>query len=273
MIPGLACRDRRDVLALSLICACACTSVGAHETSLMPISFTVPEGQAFTARLTAGDGLQPVAAPHRRNIVQLDVVDVQGPRRHLTWKQGAKLAEVTFPAPAAGVACLAYATRSIPLRMKPKLVDEYLAEIQPGSEILAIWKRQRASGKAWTEEYTKNAKTCLRVGEANAGWPQLAILGQVLELVPLQDPTRLRRGDHFDVVLQHDGQPLPDMALRLFSGDADEQVLRTDAQGQARFDLTQTGRHLIATTRLQPPVAPGKPWTSRWASLGFSVSE
>ena len=75
------------------------------------------------------------------------------------------------------------------------------------------------------------------------------------------------------VALWHEGQPLPDQALRLFSRNADEQVVRTDAQGRARFVLGQNGQHLIATTHLRAPASPDRPWTSRWATLGFNVAE
>jgi Domain of unknown function (DUF4198) len=137
----------------------------------------------------------------------------------------------------------------------------------------SAWTRQRARGEPWRERYAKDAKSCLRLGSGDEGWPALASLGQRLELVPQRDPTRLVVGDELVLVLSFDGQPAPDVALRLISVGRPERVQRTDAQGQARFRLAAPGTYLVAATLLQRPVADGAPWTSRFATLGFSVGQ
>jgi hypothetical protein len=171
------------------------------------------------------------------------------------------------------VSCMAVTTKDREIEIKPETVDAYLAEIRPNSEILQAWAGQRARGQVWKERYAKDAKTYLRTGAGDAGWPALAVLGQVLEIVPAQDPTKVKKGGKLDVVLQHNGKPLPDVALRIYAGKEPERVVRTDAQGRATFALAQTGPHLIATTMLNLPDKPGGLWTSRFATMGFGVLE
>lgn len=243
----------------------------AHDTWIMPVDFLIAPGQPVSARMSAGDGLKPDAPPRRERLVSVDLVDAVGRKTHSTWSARDKHVDLAFPAPAAGVSCMAVTTMDREIEIKPDVVDAYLAEIHPGPQVLQAWATQRAKGQVWKERYAKDAKTYLRTGDGAAGWPQLQSLGQTLEIIPAQDPTRLKKGSTLAVELRHNGRPLPDVALRLYAGDAVERIARTDAQGKASFDLLRPGPHLIATTMLNLPAAPGGMWTSRFATMGFGV--
>lgn len=243
----------------------------AHDTWVMPTAFRLPAGQPVSTLLSAGNGLVPLSAPKRRNLRVLQLVHSGGRHEAERWQRSSKSAQAHFPAFATGVGCLALSTNDNQIEIEPDTVDEYLREVQAPVPILEAWKRQRAKGVAWVERYAKDAKTYLRSGTASTGWPALAQLGHQLEMVPQSDPTRLEAGDTLTVLLQFNGKPVPDAALRLFAGTAAEHVVRTDARGLAQFKLAATGPHLIATTVIQPPAAPGAPWTSRFATLGFGV--
>lgn len=261
---------RAAFAALGLLAALA---AHAHDTWIMPVSFTLPAGQAVAARMSAGDGLKSDAPPRRERLISVELVDASGRKGPTDWKALDKHVELAFPAPAAGVSCMAVTTKDREIDIKPDIVDAYLAEIKPSPQILQAWATQRAQGQVWKERYAKDAKTCLRTGTGDAGWPQLQVLGQTLEIVPVQDPTRLTKGGRLDVELRHNGKPLADVALRLYAGTAAERVARTDSQGKANFEVVQAGPHLIATTMLNLPEKPGGLWTSRFATLGFGVVE
>ncbi len=245
----------------------------AHDTWIMPSSFAPPAGQPIMATMSAGDGLIALSAPNQHRVHSVELIDAIRKQRFKTWKKQKTLTALSFGSPAAGVACLAVSTKEREIVIKAKLVDQYLAEIQPTADVTDTWARQRANGTPWKERYAKDAKTYLRTGDSDVGWPQLAVLGQVLEIVPQQNPTRLMKGGRFDVVLQLKGEPVADVALRLFSGTSDEKVVRTDAQGRASFELIHGGKSLIATTVLSLPAGERAPWTSRFATLGFSVGQ
>jgi uncharacterized GH25 family protein len=260
-------------LIVAACCIAGAASACAHDTWIMPITFNLPPGQPVAARMSAGDGLKTDAPPRRERLVSVELVDAVGRSTHTRWQAEDKHVDLAFPPPAAGVACMAVTTKDREIEIKPDVVDAYLAEIQPGAQVLQAWAGQRARGEPWKERYAKDAKTCIRTGSADAGWPRLQVLGQTLEIVPAQDPTRLRRGERLGVELRHNGKPLPDVALRLYAGQDAEKVVRTDAQGRASFELLRSGPHLIATTRLDLPDKPGGLWTSRFATMGFGVAE
>jgi uncharacterized GH25 family protein len=243
----------------------------AHDTWVMPVAFRVPAGQPISTLLSAGNGLTPLSAPRRRSFRVLQLIDSKGRSDPERWQRGDKSVQAHFPAAAPGVACLALSTNDNEITIEPDTVDAYLREVHAPAHVVEAWKRQRSRGEAWVERYGKDAKTYVRSGASSTGWPALAQLGHGLELVPQSDPTRLEPGDNLVLVLQFGGKPVADAALRLFSGTGDERVLRTDAQGRAQFKLATTGAHLVATTVIQQPAAPGAPWTSRFATLGFGV--
>jgi hypothetical protein len=244
----------------------------AHDTWILPTRFQLQTGQPFSTLLSAGHGLTPLVAPRRRRMRSLLLVDSRGQSQPLHWQRGKGTARAQFAAPAPGVACLALGTAKTVIQIEPEGVDGYLREVQAPEFILQAWQRQRSMDQPWVERYTKDAKTYLRRGRTSAGWPALARLGQGLELVPLQDPTRLTPGCRFGLLLLMHGKAVPDVALRLHAGSGTEAVVRTDGAGCASFDLLATGTHLVATTVLQPPLAEHAPWTSRFATLGFAVS-
>jgi uncharacterized GH25 family protein len=261
--------------SLAALCSAAvASSVWAHDTWIIPSSFQAPAGQAVVATMSAGDGLVPLSAPKRTRVHSVDLIDVKGRQSFKDWKdQDDKQVQISFGAPAPGVSLLAVTTKDRETVIEPNKVDMYLAEIHARPAIIDAWARQRARGEEWKEKYAKDAKTYLRTGDGDAGWPQLATLGQELEIVPAQNPTRLKKGDRLAVVLQHKGKPLQDVALRLYVGPKEEKVVRTDAQGRATFELARGGPHLLATTLLNMPEKPGAVWTSRFATMGFSVPE
>lgn len=243
----------------------------AHDTWVLPQRFDPVPGEPLVVRLSSGEGLAPKVVPRQTTVDSLRLVQAGGRREPVQLDRGKTSVQARFEAPAPGLACLAASSDESEIRIEPRLVNLYLKEIHPPAGIMEAWKRQQARGEPWIERYAKDAKACLRIGPGDDGWPALANLGQRLELVPQRDPTRLVVGDELVLVLTLDGQPAPDVALRLIAEGRPERVQRTDAQGRARFRLAAPGTHLVAATVLRQPGADGAPWTSRFATLGFGV--
>ncbi len=256
---------------LACALAWAPTDASALETWIMPYSFRALPGQPVDTSLSDGNGLTPLSAPQRLSLRALQLVDTSGRFEPERWDRKHRLAQARFRAAAPGVACLVLSTDESEIRITPQAVDEYLAEIQAPAAVLQAWKQQKSRQQPWVEHYTKEAKTYLRSGNAQAGWPALAQIGQRLELVPQSDPTRLQAGDRLTLLLLMDGKPQGDTALRLFTGSQVDRTARTDAQGMARFRLDKAGPHLVSATLLQVPAPAEDHWTSHFATLGFGV--
>ncbi len=97
----------------------------------------------------------------------------------------------------------------------------------------------------------KCAKTFLLVGEApsDESWKQPVAMP--LEIVPVTDPTTLKRGEKATFQLLENGEPLPNLALGLISERGVRSFQTTDAEGRATFAIDQAGRALFFAVHLQ----------------------
>lgn len=258
------------------------TPASAHDTWVRPLPARVVPGQPLTAEMSAGHGLTPLSAPKRRRERTLLLLGAGGRRKPRARRRCGKRALAEFASPpfgrvgrVGGVCCLALATHPVTIEIDDEGVDGYLAEVQPPASIMQAWHVQRARGEPWVELYAKEAKGYLRAsssrGRSGATWQRVQRLNHQLEIVPLTDPTRAKPRKQLKVELREVGLPLPDIALRLFDRRG-ERVMRTDAAGRAALPVRCRGRQLIATTVLHLPAQTGAPWTSRFATLSYTVA-
>lgn len=115
------------------------------------------------------------------------------------------------------------------------------------------------------------AETYVTIGEPSRG--ALAPTGKGLEFLPVDHPDDLFVGERFRFVVQYDGKPLADQPVEITEGvwtsDRKPQVieLKTDARGQASFELRQAGTWL-ALSRYQTKAPAG----SKAAELSNSTT-
>lgn len=125
------------------------------------------------------------------------------------------------------------------------------------------------------ERYMRSIKTLIQVGERITDIP-LKPNSQRLEIVPLQNPLRLKPGYVLIVQLLFDGFPLMHrqiQAYHLEKGKLIAQSQRTDGQGKAFFRLDQPGFWLIRTVHMRPCKQNCREidWESFWSSLSFAI--
>lgn len=254
----------------------AATPASAHDTWVRPLAARVLPGQPLTAEMSAGHGLSPLSAPKRRRERTLLLLGAGGRRKPRARRRCGKRALADFSSlPSRGVCCMALATHPVTIEIGDEGVDGYLAEVQPPANILQAWQAQRVRGQPWVEHYAKEAKGYLRTGASRGRsgrrWQGVQRLGHRLEIVPLTDPTHAMPRHVLKVELREGGRALADIALRLFDRRG-ERVVRTDAEGRAALPVRCRGRQLVATTVLHLPAQAGAPWTSRFATLSFTVA-
>jgi hypothetical protein len=285
----------RVLIGLAALLLAGSPAAKAHDTWVRPVALRPAPAQPLPVELSAGHGLQPLSTPRRRRIGHLSLAGLRRQQRVLGWqRRGRRIVASLGPVPC-GVGCIALRTRATLIEIDAAGVDGYLAEVQPPAPVMAAWLAQRARGEPWREWYAKDAKSYFRAGRGGPSWRRLQCLGRpaqtadtaqpahparhaparcaspVLELLPLRDPTRLRPGATLPVQLLHEGRPLPDTALRLFDRQG-ERIVRTDAAGRATWRVRCRGHQLVATTVLKLPRAAGAPWTSRFATLAYTVA-
>ena len=136
------------------------------------------------------------------------------------------------------------------------------------------------------EAYRRCAKTLVQAGPstgpaAAADTAYRRILGAPLELVPEQNPYRLKPGGTLTVRVLRAGQPVAGALVQLWqrqpAGQATRRtVLRANKNGRLLLRLSGPGPYLLACVEMVPmpqPAPTGMPpadWLSTWASLTFA---
>ncbi len=161
------------------------------------------------------------------------------------------------------------------------------------------YREHMGSAPIQTEGYQRTLKCLVRVGPGVPDGPGAAsdlpgrALGQPLEILLLQDPTRLDPGDDLDVRVLLHGEPLAGQVVNAYhaSEKASEKAsgegsgagavaklrARTDAGGTARFRLGGAGVWLLRLVHLAPCSersgvdCADTAWESYWSAYSFAI--
>ncbi|MDQ2766062.1 MAG: DUF4198 domain-containing protein [Gemmatimonadota bacterium] len=178
----------------------------------------------------------------------------------------------------AGVATVGVELHPTTLVLEPKLIDEYLGEIDASEEVRAIWKSLGTEQK-WTESYTKHAMTFVRVAPAkkDSAWTAdkswTRPLGLGLEFLPERDPTALRAGDTLIVRVLQKGVPLAGFSVgAIREGRGKAIFFKTDKAGRAGVVVDADGRWLINGTNLRRATTGTTVWESDFVTATLHVA-
>jgi uncharacterized GH25 family protein len=165
-----------------------------------------------------------------------------------------------FTPTAPGAWLVAGSTRPNRLEMEAAEFNEYL--LHDGlPQVLSERMERGELDRPAVERYQKHVKALVAVGGSSAGEAFRAVLGQELEIVPLQDPLAAAVGQLLPVQVLFRGAPLEHANLCW-----DHPANGEDFAGQTWTDAE--GRALVHMTR--PRMAEHE-WESFWASLTFRV--
>lgn len=179
---------------------------------------------------------------------------------------------------APGVSTIGIELQPKTLVLAPKLIEEYLGEIDADSGIRATWK-SLGDKQTWTESYTKHAMTYARITPAKPdsnwiaekAWSKPMGLG--LELVPERDPTALRGGDTLVVRVLRRGVPLAGFSVgAMREGRSKAIFFRTNAAGRAAVVLDRGGLWLLNGTTLRRSTTGATVWESDFVTATLHVA-
>lgn len=156
------------------------------------------------------------------------------------------------------------------LTLDDEKVTEYLDEIDASKAIRDLWASMPLP-RVWRETYVKHAKALIGAPSdaQQSSWSRPT--GSALEFVSVGS-INTKKGQAATFVLMEDGKAAPNVPVGVIgSALGKPEFLRTDALGQLRIELDQTGDWLIRVTRLVPPTSPKGNWNSHFATLTFKV--
>jgi uncharacterized GH25 family protein len=263
-------------LALTIVVAAVAS---AHDTWVISATNFGRVGTPFRLGLTSGEIFPNDDFSIVESRVARAVVREAGVTHPLPRPQAAALRlEYMWTPRAAGVASIGIELQPKTLVLEPRLIDEYLGEIDASDSIRAIWK-SLANKQKWTESYTKHAMTFVRVAPAkrNSAWTAdkswKRPLGLALELVPERDPTALRAGDTLVVRVLRRGVAVPGFSVgAIREGRPKATFFHTDSAGRAGVIVDADGRWLLNGTSLRRSTTGATVWESDFVTATVHVA-
>ena len=194
------------------------------------------------------------------------------------------VATLNLPLPAPGSYLLAFDSQPSQISLPAGTFHAYLHD-----EGLDFIKTQReAAGNAdkpGRERYRRHIKTLLKAGSAANVVPAAAATpdmtyatrtGQRLEIVPLNDPLLMRRGDALGLQVLFDNQPLAGALLKAWHRQSSQTLIIraiTTADGKATVNLPYEGGWMVSVVHMVPAVgAKDLDWDSLWGNLSFNLA-
>lgn len=267
-------RGRTPVLIALLVLIAG--SLAAHDLFLKLSTYFLPPNTAVMALLlngtfTTSEGAVArnrvadisLAGPGGRTALDTSAVMPHGDSTHLRFRTAG---------PGTYVLGLSVSPRQIALAGEQ--FNGYLKE-EGLDEVLAERTRTRTLGDSATEQYAKHVKAIFQVGEPRSG-EFATVLGYPAEIVPLENPYALKRGDVLRVRSLVNGQPAAGLTVlaggRTRTGARIQQArATTDSAGEAGVRLTTAGQWYVKFISMRRASAPGLTHESQWATLTFEV--
>src|SRR5581483_7169124 len=170
----------------------------------------------------------------------------------------------------AGTYVVGLSVRPSEIKLSAKEFAQYLRE-EAIRDVLADRDRQGSAGRSVRERYSKHVKAVFQVGPARTA-DYAAALGYPAELVPLENPYALARGDTLPVRCLMDGAPVAGQPVLVGGQRADgsrsrRRERRAGPDGVVRVPLGARGRWYVKFIRMVPDSAGGVDYESKWATL------
>jgi hypothetical protein len=270
------------------------TAALAHEFWLAPASYRVAVGAAVPVRLLVGENFIGKAWTRPARRVRRFVRLGPGSAADSTDLRPALLADSLTPmlrCPAPGTHLLALTSQLAFIELPPEAFTAYLREEGLGYALRQRQEAGDATTKPGREAYRRCAKALVLAsqGPVDRLPPALGdtafrqVLGLPLELVPEQNPYRLRAGAGLTVRVLSQGQPVPGALVQVWQASPPSAkptaptpvthfTTHANAQGRVLLRLPSAGPYLLAAVRIEnapPSLAARADWLSTWATLTF----
>ncbi len=258
------------ILSLSLV-----ASIFAHDLFLKTDSFFLKPNSKFTVKIMNGTFLASEGAVAFARLNDVSVVSA-GKTAHpqeANYTKDETTAFMNLKTGESGTYVVGLSTKSREIALKAADFNEYLKE----DGLPDTLEERRKTGELERdakERYAKHVKAILQVGKKQTD-DYKTVLGYPVELVPQQNPYKLKKGDTIEILCLKDGKPL-DGQVVLAGREEKGKIIaaadaRSDESGIVKVRLDSAGKWFVKFINMTKLDDPNLNYESKWASLTFEL--
>ena len=259
-----------SILSLALV-----ASIFGHDLFLKADSFFLAPNSKFTIKVMNGTFQASEGAVSFARLNDVSVVSA-GKTVHpleTDFTKNETTAFMNLTTGATGTYVIGLSTKSREIALKAADFNEYLKE----DGLPDTLEERRKTGeleKDAKERYAKHVKAILQVGDKRTD-DYKAVLGYPVELIPQQNPYKLKKGDTIDILCLKDGKPLVGQVV-LAGREENEKIviapeLRSDKNGIVKLRLDGARNSYVKFINMAKLNDPNLNYESKWTTLTFEM--
>jgi len=262
----------RLAAALAGALVASASAAGAHEMFLKPASYYVASNARTVVALFNGtyDKSENPITRDRMKTVAVAAGGKVTPPATSQWRDDKVTSYLDLTVGDPGTYVVAVSTASRIIELSADNFEEYLRHdgIEDTLKAREAEKGPRASVK---ERYSKHVKTILQVGDALTD-DYARPLGLPAEIVLAQNPAAVKVGDTLGFRALLKGKPMVGQLVYagVDGGPPKAVKLRTGADGEGRFKITQPGKWYVTLINMEKATGEAH-YESNWSTLTFEV--
>lgn len=250
-------------------------SVFAHDLFLKTDSYFLDPNSKFTVQIMNGtfQASEGAVSFARLNDVSVVSAGKTSHPRETDFTKNETTAFMNLTTGAAGTYVVGLSTKTREIALKAEEFNEYLKE----DGLPDTLEERRKTGeleKDAKERYAKHVKAILQVGKKQTD-DYKTVLGYPVELIPQQNPYKLKRGDTIEILCLKDGKPLVNQVVLAGREQKGKMTaapdLRSDQNGIIKLRLDGAGKWYVKFINMTKLDDPNLNYESKWTTLTFEM--
>jgi len=257
------------------ICLLLLFTALAHEYILLAYKFKVAKGDMLELHLFVADGFNiEMERPMQTAITtKFELINENGTSNLLSNISNGTLPIVNMKADFDGLGLFNLERGYAKNTMDTKKFMAYLKE----DHIENITVSNDPNKTTQRERYTRYIKTLVHSGQEKADTLYKTITAQKFEIILLQNPYLLHKGDKLNAQVFFMGRPLANKIITARSRKGSEKATvalsRTNKNGICSFKITNDGDWFLHATNMIPSTDKNEAdWESFWTSYSFGIN-
>lgn len=259
-----------------LMMAALSMPIFSHDLFLKLDNFFVSLNEKVTIKILNGSFMSSDGAVRYERLADLSVVSPAGARtkpQEASYTKDEKTSYLHLQPTETGNYLVGLSTMTREIDLDAKSFNEYLVE-DGIPDTLAERERDTELEKNVRERYSKHVKILFQIGNKQTSNFK-TVLGYPVEIVPRNNPYKIKAGDTFEFLCLKDGKPLPGQFVMTGHDDGTNlrigKNIRTDRKGTGKIVIDNPGKWYVKFIQMTKLNDPKINYESKWATFTFEV--